>query len=61
MDDTRIIRGVALYKHGNSYLDRVQQVAEWESLAKMNRFVRDVPKYKRTQDYMDREAEDDFE
>ena len=41
MDETRIIRGVALHKHGNSYLDRAQQVAEWESLAKMNRFVRD--------------------
>ena len=58
MDETRIIRGVALHQHGNSYLDRAQQVAEWESLAKMNRFVRDVPKYKRTDDYISRELGD---
>ena len=56
MDETRIIRGAALHMHGNSYLDRAQQVAEWESMAKLNRFVRDIPKYQRTKDYQDRES-----
>ena len=58
MDETRIIRGSALSMHGNSYLDRAQQVAEMESVAKLNRFVRDIPKYERQKDYQDREAEE---
>ena len=36
--------------HGNSYLDRAQRVAELESELKLNRFMRDVPKYERQQE-----------
>ena len=44
----RLLRGAALSEHGNSYLDRAQKVAELESSLKMQRFVRDIPKYERT-------------
>ena len=34
-DDMRILRGAALSLHGNSYLDRAQQLAELESQMKL--------------------------
>ena len=49
-DDARILRGAALSVHGNSYLDRAQYVAELESELKLQRFMRDVPKYERNQE-----------
>jgi hypothetical protein len=45
----RILRGAALSSHGDSYLDRAQRVAELESELKLQRFIRDVPKYERAQ------------
>lgn len=44
----RILRGVAIEKYGNSYLDRYQRVAELESNLKVQRMERDVPKFERT-------------
>jgi hypothetical protein len=44
----RMLRGAALISHGDSYLDRAQRVAELESELKLQRFVRDVPKYERS-------------
>lgn len=52
-DEARIIRGAALAKYGDSYLDRAQKVAELESEMKLNRFVRDMPKYERSQKWLD--------
>jgi hypothetical protein len=46
-DDIRILRGGALELHGYSYLDRAQRIAEMESNLKMQRFVRDIPKFER--------------
>ena len=46
-DDARILRGAALSRHGNSYLDRAQRVAELESELKLERFMRDIPKFER--------------
>ena len=46
-DDYRILRGAALESHGNSYLDRAQHVAELESELKLQRFMRDMPKFER--------------
>jgi hypothetical protein len=46
----RILRGVALNIHGDSYLDRMQRIAELESSLKVNRFERDIPKYQRAQE-----------
>lgn len=43
----RILRGGALAANGDSYLDRAQRVAELESQLKMQRFIRDMPKYER--------------
>jgi hypothetical protein len=43
-----MLRGAALISHGDSYLDRAQRVAELESELKLQRFVRDVPKYERS-------------
>lgn len=51
------MRGAALAAHGDSYLDRAQRVAELESELKMQRFMRDMPKYERHQE--DFEAEDE--
>ena len=45
----RLLRGAALSEHGHSYLDRAQKVAELESSLKMQRFVRDIPKFERTE------------
>lgn len=44
----RVLRGVALNLHGDSYLDRMQKIAEMESTLKVNRFERDIPKYQRS-------------
>lgn len=41
------MRGAALESHGNSYLNRVQHVAEMESELKLQRFMRDMPKFER--------------
>lgn len=49
-DDMRILRGGALAAHGDSYLDRAQAVAELESQLKMQRHVRDIPKFERARD-----------
>ena len=46
-DDMRVLRGTALAQHGDSYLDRAQRIAELESQMKMQRFIRDIPKYER--------------
>lgn len=46
----RILRGVALNIYGDSYLDRMQRIAELESTLKVNRFVRDIPKFERGTD-----------
>lgn len=43
----RILRGVAINTFGDSYLDRYQKVAELESLNKVQRMERDIPKYLR--------------
>jgi hypothetical protein len=43
----RILRGAALAQHGDSYLDRAQRVAELESQLKLQRFIRDMPKFER--------------
>ena len=51
-DDMRILRGAALAEYGDSYLDRAQRVAELESKLKLERFVRDIPKFERNQDYV---------
>jgi len=48
-DDMRILRGGALAHHGDSYLDRAQRVAELESQLKLQRFIRDIPKFERNQ------------
>lgn len=48
-DDFRMLRGAALAMHGDSYLDRAQRVAELESELKLQRFIRDIPKYERSQ------------
>ena len=47
MDEARILRGAALAAHGDSYLDRAQNVAEIESEMKLQRFMRDMPKHER--------------
>lgn len=47
-DEIRVLRGAALAMHGDSYLDRAQRVAELESQMKLQRFVRDIPKYERS-------------
>lgn len=47
-DQMRLLRGAALSEHGHSYLDRAQKVAELESSLKMQRYVRDIPKFERT-------------
>ena len=52
LDETRILRGVAMAAHGDSYLDRSQRVAELESEMKLTRFMRDMPKHERNQDYL---------
>ena len=46
----RILRGGALAEHGDSYLDRAQRVAELESQLKLQRYIRDIPKFERSQD-----------
>jgi uncharacterized protein (DUF1330 family) len=59
-DEIRILRGAALSEHGNSYLDRAQKVAELESQLKMQRYVRDIPKFERTtnaQSWLDESTE----
>ena len=43
----RVLRGTALAQNGDSYLDRAQRVAELESQLKMQRYIRDMPKYER--------------
>ena len=53
LDETRVLRGAAMARHGESYLDRAQRVAELESEMKMMRFIRDMPKHERNKkDYM---------
>lgn len=54
-DDARLLRGAALAAHGDSYLDRAQRVAELESELKMQRFMRDMPKYERHQEDLEDE------
>ena len=54
-DDARILRGAAMAAHGDSYLDRAQRVAELESELKLQRFMRDAPKYERHQEDLDDE------
>lgn len=49
-EEMRILRGVALNLHGDSYLDRMQKIAETESTLKAKRFERDIPKYQRAQE-----------
>lgn len=49
-DDMRILRGGALAAHGDSYLDRAQAVAELESQLKMQRHIRDIPKFERARE-----------
>jgi len=49
-EELRILRGVAINAFGESYLDRMQRVAELESTLKVNRLARDIPKYQRAQD-----------
>ena len=44
-EELRILRGVAINAFGDSYLDRMQRVAELESTLKVNRLARDIPKY----------------
>lgn len=44
-DEMRVLRGVALNLYGDSYLDRMQKIAEMESSLKVKRFERDIPKY----------------
>jgi hypothetical protein len=44
-----MLRGAALARHGDSYLDRAQRIAELESELKLERFIRDIPKYERMQ------------
>jgi hypothetical protein len=44
-EEMRVLRGVALNIHGDSYLDRMQKIAELESAMKVQRFERDIPKY----------------
>ncbi len=41
----RILRGVALNTYGESYLDRMQRIAELETTLKVSRLERDIPKY----------------
>jgi len=53
----RIIRGVAFNAFGDSYLDRMQRIAELESSLKMKRLERDIPKYQRAQDDYIKEME----
>lgn len=48
-EELRILRGVAINAFGDSYLDRMQRVAELESTLKVNRLARDIPKYQRAQ------------
>lgn len=49
-ENMRILRGGARALHGDSYLDRAQRVAELESQLKMQRTIRDMPKYERYND-----------
>lgn len=44
-EEMRILRGVAINAFGDSYLDRMQRVAELESTLKVQRFERDIPKF----------------
>jgi len=53
----RIIRGVAFNAFGDSYLDRMQRVAELESALKLRRMERDIPKYQRAQEDYIKEME----
>lgn len=49
-EEMRVLRGVAINVFGDSYLDRMQRVAELESTLKVQRFQRDIPKFQRAQD-----------
>ena len=53
-----MLRGAALAKHGDSYLDRAQRIAELESELKLERFIRDIPKYERMQATLNEEEEE---
>ena len=53
-----MLRGAALAKHGDSYLDRAQRIAELESELKLERFIRDIPKYERMQTTLNEEEEE---
>ena len=48
-EQTRILRGVALDQNAYSYLDRFQMIAETESMLKLQRLERDMPKFLRAQ------------
>ena len=49
-EEMRILRGVALNTYGDSYLDRMQRIAEMESTLKVSRLERDIPKFQRATD-----------
>jgi hypothetical protein len=51
-DEIRILRGAALTGYGESYLDHAQRIAELESEMRLDRFVRDIPKYERQQEWL---------
>lgn len=57
-DETRILRGVALDQNVYTYLERFQMVAEMESLVKMQRLERDMPKFLRAQKSYVKEFDD---
>lgn len=56
-----MLRGAALARHGDSYLDRAQRIAELESELKLERFIRDIPKYERMQAKLNGEEEKEEE
>lgn len=49
VDETRILRGVALQSNVYTYIERVRQIAENESAMKVNKLERDLPKFIRAQ------------
>lgn len=59
-DETRILRGVALDQNVYTYLERFQMVAEMESLVKMQRLERDMPKFLRAQKSYIKEFDDEM-
>ena len=60
-DETRILRGVALDQNVYTYLERFQMVAEMESLVKMQRLERDMPKFLRAQKSYIKDFDDEME